>query len=131
MKKEVLKSIFSVTEIKDERLYKVVCAIHNGTDVYGNDIQGRLNFNQPWRIGISRTLLHNLCKKELGVSAKIMRYKILFYKACQKLRVKGLSIDTVKRICRYDSMSNFNSFFKRFSGMTPLQFRNKVEKKVA
>lgn len=130
MEKEILKTIFGVTEIKDKRLYNVVCAIYNGTDVYGNEVRGRLNFNQSWRTGISRTLLHKLCMRELGLSSKLVRYRIVFYKACKELARGVKTLDAVKRFCRYESMDNFKTFFKKQCGMTPLQYRNKFNQEI-
>lgn len=78
------------------------------------------------KMHISATYLTECTKKATGKSAQkiIIDYKILYAKTL--LHQKDKSVAEVADTLGFNEVANFNQFFKRNTGMTATQFRNRA-----
>lgn len=76
-------------------------------------------------LGLSRSRFQHVYNDTFGtsISQDVIRSRIQY--ASNLLKLSKLSIDEISHICGYSSTSYFIRQFKRITGKTPVQFRNK------
>lgn len=76
-------------------------------------------------LNTSVSSLNNLAKKELGKSIKTLIKETLLTEIKKALLLGKNSIKTISYEFDFSDPSNFNKFFKRETGQTPLEFKKK------
>lgn len=78
------------------------------------------------RLGYSKYYLSRLFKKETGISVNDYLRKIRIERACLMLGTTGYSIDEIAVRTGFGSRSFFANTFKKYMGMTPVQYRQEA-----
>lgn len=81
-------------------------------------------------LGISYKYLNDLCKLHGNVTAKEMIDNERIAEAKRLLVKEGLSVRKAGIRLGFDDVSNFRKYFKKFTGQTPLVFKEKQENEV-
>lgn len=81
-------------------------------------------------IGIHRSHLASIFKKQMGVSPQeyLLGYRIK--KACSLLRETQLPIQEIAAMVGYDNPLTFSKIFKKFKGLSPRDYRNAGEEEL-
>ncbi len=81
------------------------------------------------RFSVSSSLVAHEFKKEMGIS--IMTYKLncQIEEACNLLRISDMSIIDIAQMTGFNHSSYFTKTFKKYTKMTPKEYRNKNKEK--
>jgi AraC family L-rhamnose operon regulatory protein RhaS len=89
------------------------------------------SLEHPWKLqemaercSVKRTQLANLCKQLTGYPPMLYVSRIRFERACELLRTTDMSITDIAFECGYNTSQYFAEAFKRFSRMTPSEYRS-------
>lgn len=74
-------------------------------------------------VGLSRSQFHRRIKEIMGVSPSDYIRNIKLQKACALLRDTDIDISQVAYSLGFNAQSHFSTQFKRFSGLTPSEYR--------
>ncbi|MBM7095412.1 AraC family transcriptional regulator [Bacillus sp. H-16] len=80
-------------------------------------------------MGFSQRHVSRICKDHAGVSPKVLAQIYRFERACSHLYThsdSSMDVSTVIERLGYYDQSHFNKEFKRFSGMTPKEYRSRA-----
>ncbi len=90
-----------------------------------------LNPGHPWNreemaasIGITVRHLNHLCYSSLGISIKKHIDEVRLQYAAKLLAKEPWSIKEVSHACGFSFSQHFSHYFKKHTGMTPLEFRS-------
>lgn len=78
-------------------------------------------------LNISRTSLHNKIKKVLGISTTEFINTIRINKAKNYIRSTEITFSEIAYKVGFNDPAYFNRIFKKHSGMTPGQYKSKIE----
>ncbi|TAJ11766.1 AraC family transcriptional regulator [Marinilabiliaceae bacterium JC017] len=120
IKQEVQNEVVSISNNRFELItskFEQLISTHSGVFLSIGDYASRLN--------ISPIYLSECVKKATGKSAQqvLIDYRILFAKAL--LHQVGRSITEIAQEIGFSEVTNFTKFFKKNTGLTPNQFRNR------
>lgn len=122
----LLKALFA--SIKEE-------AVKDGQQVYSKGaqlialLQERLVNSVAYYAGVLHTSPENLnaiCKKEFDKTASAVITEALIKEAKRKLCYTDAPIAQLANLFEFNDASNFVKYFKRHTGVTPLQYRKKA-----
>lgn len=74
-------------------------------------------------VGLSRSQLNRRLKEIVGISPSDYIRNIKLQKACELLRTTDIDISQVAYALGFTAQSHFSTLFKRFTGMTPSEYR--------
>jgi AraC-like DNA-binding protein len=77
------------------------------------------------RMNLSKTHLERLVKKEFQYGAAEFCLNLRLIKSCYLLQETSLPIKSISEKLKFYDTAHFSRVFKKFSGMTPFQYRNK------
>lgn len=77
------------------------------------------------KIGFSRTHVFNLFKKQTGLTPVDYIVRLRIRKACEALKNPNLTSKEIASACGFQTPSNFNAVFKRQTGFSPTQWRQR------
>jgi AraC-like DNA-binding protein len=78
-------------------------------------------------LGLSQRHLNRLFKDQTGINPKLMGQIFRFEKACSYLHTHSEEdISNISSTLNFYDQSHFNREFKRFSGMTPLEYKKRA-----
>lgn len=81
------------------------------------------------RLGISEKRLNQILKEKLGKTAKQIIHQRQLTEIKRMLQTDTYSLKEIAFQLSFQSISNFNRFFKRYTGMSPSVFRDEMVKK--
>lgn len=114
----------TVPEIKgnDETLLeRVMKAIETHLDDSSFNVE-----NLSEEVGISRAHLHRRLKELAGMSPSDFIKNVKIKRACDMLKKQDVDVSQVAFCLGFSSQPHFSTTFKRFTGMTPSEYRLKV-----
>lgn len=76
-------------------------------------------------VGISRAHLHRRMKELLGATPTDFIRNVRIRRACELLRKSDIEISQVAYTLGYSSQSHFSTTFKKFTGFTPTEYRER------
>lgn len=79
-------------------------------------------------VGISSSYMRNLFAKEIGMSPKKKQNEIRIQKSCLYLRETTYSIQEIAKAVGYNSVQSFNENFKIVMKMTPVEYRESLNR---
>lgn len=79
--------------------------------------------NAAEKLGCTPGHLNYLCKKELGIPAKKFIDNEIFRIAAEHLKYSSLNISEISKLMSFPDVYTFSKFFKKFSRLTPSEFR--------
>ena len=74
-------------------------------------------------LGISRTRLSDLFRKEMGITLSHYIIQFKMKQACKIMKTKNLSIYEVARFVGYEDYAHFSKIFKKYMGLTPKEYK--------
>lgn len=74
-------------------------------------------------VGISRAHLHRKMKELLGMAPSEFIRNVRLRRACELLHNRDIDITQITYIVGFTSQSHFSTAFKRFTGLTPTEYR--------
>ena len=106
------------------------------TDATGNDILAKVKGYLAENPYCSNSQLADVCEISLPYLYKLFknlenetpntyRQKVICDKAKDILRTTDLSIEQISRILEFSSSGYFRSIFKKYTGMTPMEYRKR------
>lgn len=81
--------------------------------------------NLSSEVGISRAHLHRKMKELMGLTPVDFIRNVRLRRACQLLKNTDIEVTQVAYTLGYGSQSHFSTTFKRFTGYTPTEYREK------
>ncbi|WP_418551267.1 AraC family transcriptional regulator [Prevotella sp.] len=72
---------------------------------------------------ITSNYLNKVVRQTLGTTAKLYIHKLLYEEAKRRLTYTSSTINEIAESLNFDSASYFIRFFRKYAGMTPLQYR--------
>ena len=78
------------------------------------------------KLCITPNYLNKIVKQALGTTTKAYIHQKLFAEAKRLLSYTVLSVREIAEWLHFDSASHFVRFFRKHSGMTPLQYRQNI-----
>lgn len=79
------------------------------------------------KCGISESYLKKLFIKKSGLSPVKYIIQLKINHACDLLRAGTYTITEISEICGYDDVGYFSRQFKKYTGITPTEFKNKYK----
>lgn len=76
---------------------------------------------------ITPNYLNKVVRQALGTTAKMYIHKSLFEEAKRMLSYTTLSVNEISSALHFDTASYFIRFFRKYAGMTPLQYRENTK----
>ena len=93
----------------------------------------RVDLKHGWTVedmashaGMCRTSLHSICMKTYGVSPKNIVVKMRMERAVELLTFTDHTLEHIAESIGYDSAFSFSRAFKRYSEVSPREFRKKI-----
>ena len=80
-------------------------------------------------VGVERTYLYRIFKRELGCSVSEYIQKRKINKAQTLLLESNITATEIANSLCFDSVSHFSKAFKRLTGFTPTEYRKKEKKR--
>lgn len=77
-------------------------------------------------VGLDRSYFYTLAKKYLGISPMEYLTKYRMDRACELLKIDGLTVGDVSRSVGYDDQLQFSKVFKKIRGLSPREFRKQL-----
>jgi len=119
-KKEIENVENTQKDTKKEYIDKVLTIIHDEYNNSGLNIESIAE-----RVGLSVNYLRAIFKESLGISLTNYINKYRYEKAVDLLINSNLTISAISEMIGMNSENHFYTFFKKYNGLTPTQFRNK------
>ncbi|MDE6394015.1 MAG: helix-turn-helix domain-containing protein, partial [Duncaniella sp.] len=121
-------SLENSEKIEPPRLKGINDNLMKNIDKYINDRLSEPDLNVDTlseAIGISRSQLHRRLKEIVGVSPSDYIRNIKLQKACELLRGTDVDVAQVAYSLGFNAQSHFSTQFKKYTGMTPTEYRNR------
>lgn len=109
-------------DTKREYINMVFTIIHNEYNDPGLNIESIAE-----RVGLSVNYLRAIFKEALGISLTDYISKYRYEKALELLVNSNLTVAAISEMIGMNSENHFYTFFKKFNGLTPTQFRKKEQ----
>ena len=91
------------------------------------------NWNRPWHMselaehcGLSESRLYHVFKAETGKSPVEFKNEIRIRRAAEMLLREDASVEWISERLHFSSASHFRRMFRKYTGMTPSAYREKV-----
>lgn len=115
----------SVPKVKgnDEKLLeKIIKVIEDNIDDSEFNVE-KLSIE----VGMSRAHLHRKMKEKMGLNPSDFIRNIRLRRACELLRKPDIEVTQIAYLVGYTSQPHFSTAFKKFTGYTPSEYRNKCQ----
>lgn len=113
-----------ILEKKEEKIGYTEKALNIIHSEYMSDISIQIIAD---RIGLERTYFSNLFKKEIGISPKKYLLKYRMEQAADLIQNCGYTVSVTALSVGYNDVYTFSKMFKRYYGVSPLEFRKGKE----
>ena len=80
-----------------------------------------------YKLSLSTQYLSTTVKKMTGKTLTDIISNLVIHDAKAKLRATGLSIQEISDSLNFPDISSFGKYFKRYTGITPTQYRNGID----
>lgn len=111
--------------IDEELMNKVNKYINDNISETSMNVDGLSEY-----VGLSRSQLHRRMKDIVGMAPSDYIRNVKLRKACEILSKDDVDIAQVAYSLGFNAQSHFSTLFKRFTGMTPSEYRNSINRKV-
>lgn len=81
-------------------------------------------------VGLSRSQLHRRMKEVVGVAPSDYIRNVKLNKACEMLSQGDIDISQVAYSLGFNAQSHFSTLFKRYTGMTPTEYRTRGDENI-
>ncbi|MCC3376760.1 AraC family transcriptional regulator [Cohnella sp. REN36] len=95
---------------------------HFGDDLSLDAIAGKLGITGPY--------LSTYFKEKTGINFSDYTYTVRMSKAKEMLKDTDLKIQDIASLVGYFTVASFNRVFKRFTGLTPSEFRRQYNQTI-
>lgn len=115
----------SVPEVKgnDEKLLeRIIKVIEDNIDDSEFNVE-KLSVE----VGMSRAHLHRKMKEKIGLNPSDFIRNVRLRRACELLRKPDIEVTQIAYLVGYTSQPHFSTAFKKFTGYTPSEYRNKCQ----
>jgi len=102
-------------------IYKYVNIIKVYVDIYGQNFSLQ---EVAEKMGYSESHMSHILKRQTGIPAKQYKDRFVMERCRKELKAYGLLGDAAER-CGFSSVASFSKFFKKHTGETPGEFRNR------
>ena len=110
--------------IDDELMNKVNKYINDNLSETSMNVDGLSEY-----VGLSRSQLHRRMKDIVGTAPSDYIRNVKLRKACEILAKGDVDIAQVAYSLGFNAQSHFSTLFKRYTGMTPSEYRSSVSRK--
>lgn len=98
--------------------------VQHAVEWIAKNYANRLQVNQIANLmGLDRSYLYTLFKKQIGISPQMFLIKFRIEKACELMRNPQLSISNISRSVGYEDPLLFSKIFRRVKGISPREYR--------
>ncbi|MCR5082860.1 MAG: AraC family transcriptional regulator [Parasporobacterium sp.] len=100
--------------------------VHKVRKILGESLSSKITIEElAERVNLNRTSLQRIFKQMYGVTINEYRTRERIQEAKNLLLNKELSVIDVAGMCGYANASKFSAVFKKNTGMSPMEWRNK------
>ncbi|MBX4262466.1 AraC family transcriptional regulator [Clostridium estertheticum] len=117
-----------ITQLEDIHDYPYQVYVEHALEFIDHNYQKNIKINDIANyIGISRSYLTNIFKKNINLSPQEYLIKYRFDRACSLLKTTTLPVSTVASQVGYDDPLTFSKVFKKFYTVSPTTYRTQHE----
>jgi two-component system, response regulator YesN len=120
--------LYCTTLIHNFRTQTSPDVLHRCQDILSKHYTKEITLNEMSQLlAVTPSYLSRLFKKELGVNYTEYLNNIRILKAKELLHSPNMKVMEVSRMVGYNNAHYFSKMFKRIAGVTPLEYRERIE----